>query len=57
MSDHEHPHHHHHAHGPHPHDARAQSFPSFLRLSAVQRLGAAGAVIAVLWGAILWAMS
>lgn len=48
--------HHHHAPGHHPHDARAQSFPSLLRLSAVRRLAAATAVIAVLWGAIFWAI-
>ena len=48
--------HHHHAPGHHPHDARAQSFPSLLRLSAVRRLAAATAVIAVLWGTIFWAI-
>lgn len=51
-----HPHHtHDHAH-PHPHDTRVQA-PSFLRLSAAERLAAAGVAIAALWGAIFWAMS
>jgi hypothetical protein len=31
--------------------------PSLLRLSAPQRLALAGAVIALIWAAVLWAMS
>ena len=30
--------------------------PSILRMSVVQRLAIAGALIAVLWGAVIWAM-
>jgi hypothetical protein len=29
---------------------------SFLRLAAVQRLGAAAVVIAMIWGVVVWAM-
>ena len=49
-------HHHDHPHGHHPPDTRVQSQPSFLRLSARERLLGAAMIIAVLWGAILWAM-
>jgi hypothetical protein len=49
-------HHHHHPHEHHPHDVRVLSSPSFLRLSAAQRMFAAAAVAAVMWGAIFWAM-
>jgi hypothetical protein len=42
---------------PHHHPHRIDVSPSILRLSAVQRLAAAGVVIALLWGAILWAMA
>jgi hypothetical protein len=42
---------------PHHHPHRTDVSPSILRLSAVQRLAAAGVVIALLWGAILWAMA
>ena len=38
----------------HPHDTKVST--SILRLSAAQRLAAAGLVIAVLWAAMLWAM-
>jgi hypothetical protein len=50
--DHEHHHHHHpgHAHPP------AVVHTSLLRLSLAERLGAAGVVIALLWGAAYWAM-
>jgi hypothetical protein len=50
-------HHHHHPHDRHPHDRRAQSAPSFLRLSAAERMAAVAALIAALWGAIFWAMA
>lgn len=51
------PHAHHHPPGPHPHDHRVQVMPSLLRLSALERLAAGAVIIAVLWAAILWAMS
>jgi hypothetical protein len=47
-----HPHHHHPSEG---HPAAAIS-PSILRMSVVQRLGIAAALIVLLWGAVLWAM-
>ena len=46
--------HHHHAPGQ-PHEPASVS-PSILRLSAIERLGMAAIVIAVLWGAAVWAM-
>jgi hypothetical protein len=48
-----HPHHHHPEGHAHPSAAIA---PSLIRLSAVERLGAAVVVIALLWGAVAWAM-
>ena len=42
---------------PHHHPHRTEVSRSILRLSALERLGAAGVVIALLWGAIVWAMS
>jgi hypothetical protein len=51
---HGHSHHHHHAGEGHP---PASVSPSILRLSALQRFAAAGAVIAVIWAAVLWAMT
>jgi len=45
---------HHHPLHQHPH---ARVGPSFLRLSAAERLAAAMVVVALLWGAILWAMA
>lgn len=68
MSDHGHHHHHHghhhhghHHHGHHHHHAGhahppAAVRPSILRLSALQRLGIAGGLIALLWLAAFWAM-
>jgi hypothetical protein len=47
-------HHHHHPGRAHP--AAAVS-PSLLRLSAFERLAAAAVVIALLWGAVWWAMA
>jgi hypothetical protein len=44
--------HHHHAGAPHPSPAIS---PSLLRLSAARRLAAAGALIALIWTAFLWA--
>jgi hypothetical protein len=49
-----HEHRHHHPGRSHP--AAAVS-PSLLRLSAAERLAAAAVVIALLWGAVLWAMA
>jgi hypothetical protein len=48
-----HPHHHHHPGQGHP---PAAISPSILRMSVVQRLGIAAALIVLLWGAVLWAM-
>jgi hypothetical protein len=42
---------------PHHHPHRTEVSPSILRLSVLERLAAAGVVIALLWGAIVWAMS
>jgi hypothetical protein len=48
------PHHHHHRSGEgHP---PASVAPSILRLSVLQRLAIAASLIALLWGAVLWAM-
>jgi len=47
---------------PHPHHHPGQGHPpaaispSILRMSVVQRLGIAAALIVLLWGAVLWAM-
>jgi hypothetical protein len=47
----------HHSHAPgQPHE-RASVSPSILRLSAAERLAAVAVVIAVLWGAVFWAMA
>ena len=48
-----HPHHHHHPGQGHP---PASISPSILRLSVLQRLAIAAALIALLWGAVIWAM-
>jgi len=48
------PHHHHHAGHAHP---PATVSPSILRLSALQRVTAVAALIAALWGAVIWAMA
>jgi hypothetical protein len=42
---------------PHHHPHRIEVYPSILRLSASERLAAAGVLIALLWGAIFWAMA
>ena len=44
---------HHHGEAPHPSPVLS---PSLLRLSAAQRLAFAGALIALIWVAALWAM-
>jgi hypothetical protein len=49
--------HHHHHHGPDQGHPAAVVSPSILRMSAVERLAAAGVVIAVIWAAVLWAMA
>jgi hypothetical protein len=49
-------HHHHHGHGPaSPHPAQAAAW-SILRMPVIARLGAALAVSAALWAAVLLAM-
>jgi hypothetical protein len=56
MSDHHHhgqPHHHHHEGHAHP---PATAHPSILRMSALERLGLAAGLIALLWVAAFWAM-
>jgi hypothetical protein len=53
MSDHHGHHHHHHPGHVHP---PASVHPSILRLSALQRLGFAAALIALVWAATFWAM-
>jgi len=45
--------HHHHAGAPHP---SPKISPSLLRLSVPQRLALAGALIALIWAAVLWAV-
>ncbi len=47
--------HHHHQPG-HVHPS-PQVAPSLLRLSAAQRLAAVAVVVALLWGAVIWAMA
>jgi hypothetical protein len=42
---------HDHHHGP------VEISPSLLRMSALQRVGIAAAVAALLWGAVLWAVA
>jgi hypothetical protein len=39
-----------------PHQHPITASPSILRLSVWRRLGAAALVVALLWGAVLWAM-
>jgi hypothetical protein len=56
MSDHhDHHGHHHHHHPGHAHPPAGVA-PSILRLSALQRLGFAAGLIALLWAAAFWAM-
>jgi hypothetical protein len=50
----DHPHHHHHPGQGHP---PASVAPSILRMSAVERLAVAAAVIVAIWGAVIWAMA
>jgi hypothetical protein len=55
MTDHSHHHHHHHRPGEgHP---PASVSMSILRLSALERLAAAGIAIAMIWGVVFWAMA
>jgi hypothetical protein len=49
-----HPHHHHDPDHAHP---SAEVAPSLLRLSAAERLAGAAVLIALLWGAVLWAIA
>jgi hypothetical protein len=48
--------HEHHHHGPGEGHPPASVAPSILRLSAFERLLGAGILIAMLWGAVYWAM-
>jgi len=50
---HPHPQHHRHAGQGHP---PASISPSILRISVLERLAIAAALIVVLWGAVFWAM-
>jgi hypothetical protein len=47
----------HHDHAGHQHPIQAPSGPSLLRFSAAERLALAAVIIALLWGALLWAMA
>jgi hypothetical protein len=47
-------HHHHHPGQAHP---PATISPSILRLSAGERLAASAVLIALIWGAVIWAMA
>ena len=53
MSEHAH-HHHHHAGEGHP---PAAVSASILRLSAIERLAAAGVAIGLVWAIVIWAMA
>jgi hypothetical protein len=55
MSDHHH-HHGHHHHNPEQRHPPATANPSILRMSALERLAFAAALIALLWGSAFWAM-
>jgi hypothetical protein len=57
MSDHSHRHHAHSHHHHHPDQGHppAAVHASILRLSALQRLGFAAALIALVWAAVFWA--
>jgi hypothetical protein len=46
----------HHHHAEHHHPRQAPGGPSFLRWSLAERLALAGAMIAGLWGTVLWAL-
>ena len=54
MSDHYHHRHHHHQEG-HAHPP-AKAHPSILRMSALERLGFAAVLIALIWASAFWAM-
>jgi hypothetical protein len=49
--------HHHHHHGPGQGHPPGQVSVSILRLAVFERLLVAAAAIAVIWGAVLWAMT
>jgi hypothetical protein len=55
MSDHDHHGHHHHHDPGHAHPPAGVA-PSILRLSALERLGVAAGLIALLWAAAFWAL-
>jgi hypothetical protein len=54
MPSHDHTHRHHHPGQGHP---AAAVLPSMLRLSVLQRLGAAGLAITLIWVTVLWAIA
>jgi hypothetical protein len=54
---HPHYHGHHHHHEPGEGHPPAAISPSILRLSAAERLAAAGVLIAVIWAVVFWAMA
>jgi hypothetical protein len=56
MDDHRHGQHLHHHHHPEQSHPPAKLSPSILRMSAVQRLGFAAALIGLLWISAFWAM-
>jgi hypothetical protein len=56
MPTHVHSQHHHHHHHPGRGHPPASVSPSILRMSVVERLAIAAALIVLLWGAVLWAM-
>jgi hypothetical protein len=51
---HDHQHHHHHPGEGHP---PASISASILRLSAIERMAAAGVVIVLIWASVFWAMA
>jgi hypothetical protein len=55
---HDHPHHHHHhQHPPGRGHPPAAVSPSILRMALIERLAAAAVLIALIWGAVVWAMA
>jgi len=56
MPTHVHPQHHHHHHPAGQGHPPAAVSPSILRMSILERLAIAAVLIAVLWGAVAWAM-
>jgi hypothetical protein len=57
IHDHQHEHGHHHHHHPGEGHPPASISPSILRLSAIERLAAAGVMIALIWAAVFGALA